>query len=99
MKRLTLLLALVALPAAAKVKQSHPAALFQVRAPMLRMAPQTLPPKKAAIKGQPPAVKVDPPDRVLDGLTLVELDGSGPRRIVLKPDFRGGPGASFSVKF
>ena len=100
-RRLTLFLALLALPAAAKVKRPTLSARAQIRAPHLQLPPQALSSRKAAVKTEPPPVKLEPPaERVLDGLTLVQLDGSeGLRRIVLKPDFRGGPGASFSVKF
>ncbi|MFL5404451.1 MAG: hypothetical protein ACJ78W_06525 [Myxococcales bacterium] len=40
---------------------------------------------------------------VMDGVTVMELDpletGKHARRVVLRPDFQGGPGAALSVRF
>jgi len=40
---------------------------------------------------------------VMDGLTVMELDpletGKHVRRVVLRPEFQGGPGAALSLKF
>jgi len=40
---------------------------------------------------------------VMDGVTVMELDpletGKHVRRVVLRPDFQGGPGAALSLRF
>jgi len=40
---------------------------------------------------------------VMDGVTVMELDpletGKHVRRVVLRPEFQGGPGAALSLKF
>ena len=38
---------------------------------------------------------------LLDGVTVMELEETGKnvRRVVLRPDFKNGPGAAFSVRF
>ena len=61
----------------------------------------------AAVEAAPPpqhrVVQFDRISHVLDGVTVMELDGveSGKtvRRVVLRPDFQGGPGAALTVRF
>jgi uncharacterized protein involved in copper resistance len=64
----------------------------------------------AAVEAAP---KAEPPPRmiqldrlahtVMDGVTVMELDpvdtGKHMRRVVLRPEFQGGPGAALSLKF
>jgi hypothetical protein len=49
------------------------------------------------------AVQFERISHVLDGVTVMELDpteaGKAARRVVLKPDFQGGPGAALTVRF
>ena len=53
---------------------------------------------------QPPrVVQFERISQVLDGLTVVEMEatetGKHVRRVVLRPDFQGGPGAALTVRF
>jgi hypothetical protein len=69
-----------------------------------------LPPKEpmAAVEASPQparprAVQFEGISQVLDGLTVVEMEatemGKHVRRVVLRPDFQGGPGAALTVRF
>jgi hypothetical protein len=52
---------------------------------------------------QPRVVQFERISQVLDGLTVMELEatetGKHVRRVVLRPDFQGGPGAALTVRF
>jgi hypothetical protein len=52
---------------------------------------------------QPKVVQFERISQVLDGVTVMELDalqtGKHVRRLVLRPDFQGGPGAALTVRF
>ena len=55
------------------------------------------------VEPQSHAVQFERISHVLDGVTVMELDpieaGKASRRVVLKPDFQGGPGAALTVRF
>jgi hypothetical protein len=96
-KKLTVLVALLALPAAAKV--SRP----EVR-PRIRIAPAaTLADMDVSLKpARPQRLHLDQLAPMIDGVTVLELDREGahaPRKVVLKPEFIGGPGATFALSF
>ena len=96
-KRLTLLLALSALPAVAKVARP------EVR-PRMQMSPSiAIADMDVSFKAAPPRrLQLDRAATVLDGLTVLELDHdrtTAVRRVVLKPEFIGGPGATFALNF
>jgi hypothetical protein len=52
---------------------------------------------------EPRAVQPDPLSQVMGGVTVMELEatetGKHVRRVVLRPDFQGGPGAALTVRF
>jgi len=50
---------------------------------------------------QAKAVQFEAISQVLDGVTVMELEETGKhvRRVVLRPDFKNGPGAAFTVRF
>jgi len=81
----------IALPAAASVGQSRPAP----REPMAAVEP--------APKPEPRTVEHDRIADMLDGVTVMELDAVEPgkptRRLMVRPDFRAGPTALFTVRF
>ena len=58
---------------------------------------------EAAPPAQPRVVQFERISHVLDGVTVMELDrvesGKNARRVVLRPDFQGGPGAALTVRF
>jgi hypothetical protein len=58
---------------------------------------------EATPQAHPRVVQFDPISQVLDGVTVMELDaletGKHVRRVVLRPDFQGGPGAALTVRF
>jgi hypothetical protein len=58
---------------------------------------------EAGPKPEPRVIRFDGIAHVLDGVTVMELDeteaGKHVRRVVLKPDFQGGPGAALTVRF
>jgi hypothetical protein len=58
---------------------------------------------EAAPKPEPRVIHFEQFAHVLDGVTVMELDpvatGKNARRVVLRPEFQGGPGAALSVKF
>jgi hypothetical protein len=96
MKRLAVLALLAALPAAANVvrpsarpSRSAPADVFME--PDL-YATRSASPRKLHLEQFAP---------VIDGVTVLDLahDAARPQRLVLKPEFRGGPGAAFAVNF
>jgi hypothetical protein len=50
---------------------------------------------------RPRVVQFDGISPLLDGVTVMELEDTGKqvRRVVLRPDFKNGAGAAFSVRF
>jgi len=50
---------------------------------------------------QPKVVQFEGISPLLDGVTVMELEETGKnvRRVVLRPDFKNGPGAAFTVRF
>jgi hypothetical protein len=82
---------------------------FPAMASVGRLEPRPPPPRdpiaavEAAPKAEPRVVHFEQLAHVLDGVTVMELDplatGKNARRVVLRPDFQGGPGAALSLKF
>ena len=94
MKRLLGILVLaLSLPAAASVGRPD-AKRVAPREPMaaVEASPHPAPPKVVQFEGISP---------LLDGVTVMELEDTGKqvRRVVLRPDFKNGAGAAFSVRF
>ena len=81
-----------ALPAAASVGQSKASAPRELMAAVDR-----------APKPEPRTVDHDRIADMLDGVTVMELDAVEPgkptRRLMVRPDFRAGPTALFTVRF
>ncbi|MFL5424294.1 MAG: hypothetical protein ACJ783_04620 [Myxococcales bacterium] len=96
-KILVLSILAAALPAMASVGRIDP----RPAAPREPMAAVEAAPKAE----QPPRlIQLDRlAHTVMDGVTVMELDpletGKHARRVVLRPDFQGGPGAALSVRF
>jgi hypothetical protein len=97
MRRLALLALITALPAAANVVR--PAA----RPATTRSAPADVfvEPDREAKTASPRKLHFERFAPMIDGVTVVDLahDSARPQRIVLKPEFKGGPGAAFAVNF
>jgi hypothetical protein len=85
----------LSLPAAASVGRPY-ARSAPPREPMAAVEASPQP-------AQPRTVQFDRISQVLDGVTVMELDaletGKHVRRVVLRPDFQGGPGAALTVRF
>lgn len=58
---------------------------------------------EAAPSAQARVIQFEKFSRVFDGVPVMDLDsapdGKTVRRVVLRPDFRGGPGAALSLRF
>src|SRR5256885_7756908 len=97
MQRLALLALLTALPAAANVVRAA------MRPVTTRSAPTDLflQPDREAKSASPHKLHFEQFAPMIDGVTVVDLahDSARPQRIVLKPEFKGGPGATFAVRF
>ncbi|TMA17548.1 MAG: hypothetical protein E6J85_16775 [Deltaproteobacteria bacterium] len=83
----------LSLPAAASVGQLD----AKRAAPREPMAAVEASPQPSQAK----AVQFEAISQVLDGVTVMELEETGKhvRRVVLRPDFKNGPGAAFTVRF
>jgi hypothetical protein len=83
----------LSLPAAASVGRHEPTRA----APREPMAAVEASPRPS----QPKVDQFEGISQVLDGVTVMELEETGKhvRRVVLRPDFKNGPGAAFTVRF
>jgi len=84
----------LSLPAAASIGRPD-AKRVPPREPMaaVEASPQPVQPKVVQFEGISP---------LLDGVTVIELEDGGSkqiRRVVLRPDFKNGAGAAFTVRF
>jgi hypothetical protein len=99
MKRLAVLALVTALPAAANVVRhsARPATTRSAPADVF-IEPDLLATKSASSSRKLNFEQFAP---MIDGVTVLNLahDAARSQRVVLKPEFKGGPGAAFAVNF